>query len=137
MSFSTLTSILIVGFGSIGQRHLQIARELFPESKIGILFHNKTNEIPNYANEIFFSLSDAIQFKPQIAIVCSPAPTHFEITTALVRKGIHVLIEKPLSNESKGLEDAMGLKSEEQSFINFLHSVGLSIFLCWYTIHLF
>jgi predicted dehydrogenase len=105
VGFSNLTSILIVGFGSIGQRHLKIAREFFPESKIGILFHNKTNEIPKYANEIFFSLSDAIQFKPQIAIVCSPASTHFEITTALVRKGIHVLIEKPISNESKGLED--------------------------------
>jgi len=101
----TINSILIVGFGSIGQRHLKIARELFPQSSIGILLHNKINKIPNYANKIFFSLADAIKFTPQIAIICSPASTHFEITIALVRKGIHVLIEKPLSTKLKGLED--------------------------------
>jgi predicted dehydrogenase len=105
MNFAALNSILIVGFGSIGQRHLRIARELFPQSKIGILRHKQTKEIPSDANEVFCSLSDAINFKPQIAIVCSPASTHVEITFALVRKGIHVLIEKPLSNELKGLKD--------------------------------
>jgi predicted dehydrogenase len=100
-----LKSILIVGLGSIGLKHLRIAREIFPESRIAVLRHKETNEIPKGADEIFFNLSDAIQFQPQIAIICSPASTHIEISRALVKQGIHILIEKPISNEQKGLEE--------------------------------
>ena len=100
-----LKSILIVGLGSIGLKHLRIAREIFPESRIAVLRHKETNEIPEGADEIFFNLSDAIQFQPQIAIICSPASTHIEISRALVKQGIHILIEKPISNEQKGLEE--------------------------------
>ena len=97
-------NILIVGLGSIGKRHLRIARELFPKSKIAILRHQKNKSVPKDANEVFFTLSAAIQFKPKIAIVCTPASTHVEISRALVRQGIHVLIEKPISNQKKNLE---------------------------------
>jgi len=100
-----LKNILIVGLGSIGLRHLRIAREIFPESRIAILRHQETKEIPKDANKVFHTLSDAIQFKPQIAIICTPASIHIEISIALVREGVHVLIEKPISNEKKGLEE--------------------------------
>jgi len=100
-----LKKILIVGLGSIGLRHLRIAREIFPESRIAVLRHKETNEIPEGADEIFFNLLHAIEFQPQIAIICSPASTHIEISRALVKQGIHTLIEKPISNEQKGLEE--------------------------------
>jgi len=96
--------ILIVGLGSIGLRHLGIARDFFPLSKIAVLRDQKINEIPTDANEVFYILSDAIKFKPQIAIICSPASTHVQISLALVKEGVHVLIEKPISNNQKGLE---------------------------------
>jgi len=100
-----LKNILIVGLGSIGLKHLRIAREIFPESRIAVLRHKETNEIPECADEVFFKLSHAIQFQPQIAIICSPASTHVEISRALVEQGIHILIEKPISNEQKGLAE--------------------------------
>ena len=100
-----LKNILIVGLGSIGLRHLRIAREIFPESRIAILRHQETKEIPKDANKVFHTLSDAIQFKPQIAIICTPASIHIEISMALVQEGVHVLIEKPISNKKKGLEE--------------------------------
>ena len=98
-----LKNILIVGLGSIGLKHLRIAREIFPESRIAVLRHKETDEIPEGADEVFFKLSHAIQFQPQIAIICSPASTHVEISRVLVGQGIHILIEKPISNEQKGL----------------------------------
>ena len=100
-----LKNILIVGLGSIGLRHLRIAREIFPESRIAILRHQETKEIPKDANKVFYTLSDAIQFKPQIAIICTPASIHIEISMALVQEGVHVLIEKPISNKKEGLEE--------------------------------
>ncbi|MFL2980877.1 MAG: Gfo/Idh/MocA family protein [Methylophilaceae bacterium] len=100
-----LERILIVGLGNIGLRHLGIARDFFPNSKIAILRDQKINEIPTGANKVFYTLSDAIKFKPQIAIICSPASTHVQISLALVKEGVHVLIEKPISNEQIGLEE--------------------------------
>ena len=52
-----LKNILIVGLGSIGLKHLRIAREIFPESRIAVLRHKETNEIPEGADEVFFKLS--------------------------------------------------------------------------------
>ena len=101
----SLKNILIVGLGSIGLRHLRIARELFPESRIAILRHKENNEIPEGADEVFFNLSHAIKFQPEIAIICSPASTHVEISRFLVKQGVHILIEKPISNEQKGLKE--------------------------------
>ena len=100
----SLERILIVGLGNIGLRHLGIARDLFPNSKIAVLRDQKINKTPTGANEVFHTLSNAIKFKPQIAIICSPASTHVQISLALVKEGIHVLIEKPISNEQTGLE---------------------------------
>ena len=100
----SLERILIVGLGNIGLRHLGIARDFFPNSKIAVLRDQKINEIPTGAIEVFYILSDAIKFKPQIAIICSPASTHIQISLALVKEGIHVLIEKPISNKQTGLE---------------------------------
>jgi predicted dehydrogenase len=101
----SIKNILIVGLGSIGLRHLRIARETFPGSRIAILRHQETKEIPKGANEVFFALSDVMQFNPQIAIVCGPASTHIETSLALVQAGVHVLVEKPISNTHKGLEE--------------------------------
>ena len=101
----SIKKILIVGLGSIGLRHLRIAREIVPDSRIAILRHQETKEIPKGANEVFFALSDAMEFNPQIAIVCGPSSTHVEISLALVQAGVHVLVEKPISNTYEGLEE--------------------------------
>jgi predicted dehydrogenase len=101
----SIKKILIVGLGSIGLRHLRISREIFPDSTIAILRHQETKEIPKGANKVFFALSDVMQFNPQIAIVCGPASTHVEISLALVQAGVHVLVEKPISNTHEGLEE--------------------------------
>ena len=100
-----LKKILIVGLGSIGLKHLRIAREIFPESIIGVLRHKKTNEVTADADKIFFDLSQALKFQPQIAIICSPASEHVKISSALVGQGVHVLIERPISDNQKGLEE--------------------------------
>ena len=51
----SLKNILIVGLGSIGLRHLRIARELFPESRIAILRHKENNEIPEGADAVSYT----------------------------------------------------------------------------------
>lgn len=98
-----INRILIVGLGSIGQRHLRLARELLPEADIRILRHQIGSSTPNTANGCFFSLSEAITFAPQIAIIASPATFHLATAQALAEAGVHLLIEKPLSASLDGV----------------------------------
>lgn len=99
--------ILIVGFGSIGKRHLHLARKLLPDADIRVLRHQKTDLIPQYANGCLFSLEQAISFAPQIAIIASPATFHIAVAEALASAGVHLLVEKPLSVTVDGVCDLL------------------------------
>lgn len=98
-----INRILIVGLGSIGKRHLRLARELIPNADIRVLRHQATNEVPEYSSGCFSSIEEAVAFAPQIAVIASPAPFHIATAQALAEVGVHLLIEKPLSASLSGV----------------------------------
>lgn len=98
-----INRILIVGLGSIGQRHLRLARDLLPKADIRVLRHQAGSAVPATANGGVFSIDDAIAFAPQIAVIASPAPFHIATAQALAEVGVHLLIEKPLSASLDGV----------------------------------
>ena len=100
---SLIRRILIVGLGSIGSRHLRLARSLFPEAEIKVLRHSGSSFIPEFSDGTFTSIQDAISFAPQIAVIASPATLHIETAQRLAESGVHVLIEKPISDSINGL----------------------------------
>jgi predicted dehydrogenase len=95
--------ILIVGLGSIGKRHLRLARELLPAADIRVLRHQACEETPEFANGCFSSIDQAIEFAPQIAVIAGPAPFHLGVALSLAQVGTHLLIEKPLSASLDGI----------------------------------
>jgi len=98
-----INRILIVGLGSIGKRHLKLARELVPTADIRVLRRQHTNEVPEYSNGCFFNIEDAIDFCPQAAVIASPASLHVEVAQRLAELGTHLLVEKPLSSSVDGV----------------------------------
>jgi predicted dehydrogenase len=98
----SVSRILIVGLGSIGSRHLRLARELLPNADIGVMRHQECVSIPEQANACFSSLSKAIDFAPEIAIIASPATFHLSAAQGLAMAGVDMLIEKPLAASSDG-----------------------------------
>jgi len=100
--------VLIVGYGSIGQRHLKIVRESLPDAIIMVFRHQPTTTIPEMANLVTSSMEDVRLFVPEAAIVANPAPFHLEIAKALAEMGCHLLIEKPISDNLDGVEDLLG-----------------------------
>lgn len=96
--------VLIVGLGSIGKRHLRLARELLPNADIRILRHLNVDEVPEYADGCFESIEKAVEFAPQVAVIANPAPFHIYIAEILASIGTHMLIEKPLAISTKGIE---------------------------------
>jgi predicted dehydrogenase len=83
---------LIVGFGSIGQRHARLLKPLV--EKIATVSSRTVAEHPQYV-----SLETALQsFTPDLIIIASITAKHSENLSALKRLGFRgrVLVEKPL-----------------------------------------
>ena len=98
-----ISRILIVGLGSIGKRHLCIARELLPNADIRVLRHQAFESIPEYSNGCFSIVEQAIAFSPQLAVIANPATLHLSVAIALAQSGVHLLVEKPLSATLDGV----------------------------------
>lgn len=92
---------LVCGLGSIGERHLGLLRQRLPKAQIMVLRHRHHDggPIPN-ADLCVSSLDEALAFKPQVAIVASPATVHAQQAIALIKTGAHVLVEKPMATNS-------------------------------------
>jgi predicted dehydrogenase len=92
--------LLIVGLGSIGERHLRCAQRLGCMKVIAC----ETNPVLRNAiaerygiNEIYESLAAAMTEHLTAAVICVPAPLHVPMATQLASAGVHLLIEKPLA----------------------------------------
>jgi predicted dehydrogenase len=101
--------VLVVGLGSIGRRHLALARALLPVADIRVLRRAPDAAPPPEASGVFSTLSDALAFAPQLSIVANPAPFHLPVATALAECGSHLLVEKPLSHTSEGIAQLIAL----------------------------
>ncbi len=95
--------LLIVGHGSIGQRHLRIARALLPEADIRVLRHQPCESTPKYANGCMSSMDEALAFTPQAAVIANPSTFHMQTVQPLAEAGVHLLVEKPLAASLEGV----------------------------------
>ena len=112
-----INRVLIVGLGSIGKRHLRLARELLPNADIRVLRHQVCDSVPEYANGCFSSLELAVDFAPQLAVIASPAAFHLSAALPLARAGAHLLIEKPLSATSDGVLQLLKICREQKTVL--------------------
>lgn len=107
-------NILIVGAGSAGTRHLNIARALFPKATIALLT-NRINIDSSLSPDLhFINIKDAISFQPDIAVISGASSSRMEISTSLAKSGTHLLIEKPISNSTKDVENLIKICKEKK-----------------------
>ena len=89
--------VLVVGIGRWGSNHLQTLSNLQKNGIIGQLFAwDISQKNKDYAEH----LGAIWQFKKKAgmaAIIATPTSTHFEIASKLIDSGMHVLIEKPMT----------------------------------------
>lgn len=90
--------IILIGLGSIGERHM---RNLINLSLVSFLDKNesKTLKISKKYNLKYFSnIDEAVNSKPNAVIICTPTSNHISSAKKFVNLGIPILIEKPISN---------------------------------------
>ena len=116
---NSVKKVLIVGFGSMGRRHSKIIKELFPDIKISVLRHSQCDDkdINTFGlHDCFTELEDALEYKPDVAIITSPATKHLETAKFLAAEGIHLFIEKPISSSSEGVQSLIELCDKKKKY---------------------
>ena len=91
-------TILIVGFGSIGKRHLKNIMENFDAK---IILCTKRTDLKKYEKNgiiVVKSLSEALKHEPNIAFITNETSYHVQTAIKLAKKNIDLFLEKPISN---------------------------------------
>ena len=94
----TVRRVLLAGTGSIGRRHARNLQALRPNLSFALLRdHGRADDYSHTLGAtVFASLSDAIDWQPDLAVVATPSDRHHEIIEPLLRQGVASLIEKPV-----------------------------------------
>lgn len=105
--------ILIVGLGSIGRRHLRNLKQIAPHTEIGVWRQQSRDpdlgDLAPAVSRVFFNDQDALTWGAGAALVTNPAPLHIGTGLRLAEAGVHLFVEKPLSDGLHGVADLIDL----------------------------
>jgi len=102
---TVMHTILIVGFGSIGKRHLENILTNYKDVKIIVC--TKRADLKSLQRSriiVVHSLSEALLHKPDIGFITNETSYHIKTALILAKNGIDMFIEKPLSNSMHNVD---------------------------------
>src|SRR4029450_4296352 len=90
----------VVGVGHMGINHARICSEL--DNCILSAVYDKNPDAARYAAKKYRTYADSSleEFAGLVdaATICTPTITHYEISTFLLERGKHLLVEKPVAD---------------------------------------
>jgi len=103
--------ILVVGYGSIGKRHVENLSKI---PNIEIIICTKKTLKSNLKYKKFNSLEECILANPDAAIIANVTSEHIDTAIKLAKVGIDLFIEKPLSNSIQGIEKLVNIAKKKK-----------------------
>lgn len=102
----SLHKVLVVGAGSIGERHLRCFQAT---QRCEVLFAEINESLRHtvakrYGAQGFVEVESALRESPDAAVIATPAHLHVELAIELAEAGLHLLIEKPLGTDTNGVQ---------------------------------
>lgn len=101
--------ILVSGLGGIGRRHLRNLLSLRPDAEYILQSRRSDAEVvrglgfPTPTRATFVTtVEQALQAKPDVAIICTPASCHMTDALLLAKNGTALFIEKPIADSAEG-----------------------------------
>jgi predicted dehydrogenase len=117
-----MKNILIIGLGSIGQRHFLNLKKINKNLKFFAIRRKKKSPHLNNNNKVikkkFLSQKNQIKeinfnqitnFKFDLALITNPTSLHLQTAIKIAKKKINLFIEKPISNNTKMIYDLLKL----------------------------
>ena len=89
--------ILVVGYGSVGKRHIKNILKI-SNNKIIVCTKHKDDFLRKSECLVYESLNDCLSEKPDIGLITNVTSLHIDTAIKLARSNCHLLIEQPLSH---------------------------------------
>lgn len=110
--------IVVFGAGSIGERHI---RNLWTLGFQNIFVFRQRNlpfrDIADAKVTVIKTWEEVVAIKPIAGIITSPTSQHISQAIKCVESGIHVLVEKPLSDEINSLHELENVLNAKNIFV--------------------
>ena len=112
---------LIIGAGSIGQRHIRNLKKIGVDNIIAL--RSKKGHYKKLPSELEItevsSWEDALANNPDVAIIANPSSLHIETARKIVNHVKGIFIEKPFSDSTNGCQQLIDILNEKKviSFI--------------------
>ena len=113
----------IIGAGSMGKKHIRVACSNPLMECVGVFDPNEMsgNSVAEAYGIIYYHDIDQLISEVDAIIIASPTVTHFEVAKNAINKGVHCLIEKPITVTVKEGEKLLALADEKKLTIQVGH----------------
>jgi predicted dehydrogenase len=118
--------VAVLGTGSLGQHHVRIYSELEKSGQVQFagIFDTNCDTAKKIAAKhnarVFNSISEAAENSDALNIV-TPTVTHFDIAKQLLTQGKHVLVEKPMTDNSAQAAELIQLAQQKNCVLQVGH----------------
>ena len=112
---------LIIGGGSIGQRHLSNLKQLGHNELFCLKRVNSLEFEEKFHCKVITEISEVEALNPDAIVICNPTSLHVEWVEIANRLQAHVFVEKPLTHSKEQLENIQKVwKNESVFFIGYM-----------------
>jgi len=109
--------VLVIGFGSIGNRHINNLLN-YPDIEIIVCSSKESiNSDVNKKIQVVQSIEDGIIEKPDLAFITNVTSAHISTALKLADSGINIFIEKPLSNSMENIDKLLEIIHKKKNLV--------------------
>ena len=106
--------ILVIGYGSIGKRHIKNILKI-SNNQIIVCTKHKDDFLRKSECLVYESLNDCLSEKPDIGLITNVTSLHIDTAIKLARSNCHLLVEKPLSHSVKNIKKLLKILEKNNS----------------------
>ena len=120
-------NIGVIGVGKLGEFHTKLLTEIArdrPDIHCAGIYDQdskRVDEISEKYNVTAFRSTELLAEKCDAAIIATTTSSHFAIASQLLKKGLHLFIEKPITTTVEEADELIRLEAENQVRIQVGH----------------
>ena len=126
LQVSGTIKVAVLGVGALGQHHARIYSELQKAGKIeftGLYDANpeRAKEISKQHDIPVLSSPEAVLSSAEALSIVTPTTTHFELASQALEAGLHVLVEKPMTEDASQASELVQLAQDNNCVLQVGH----------------